>query len=66
MAMAVAILHMYQMQSGGHLFQPPALSRDNSTFRPGCSGLFSARGQIPDCSGKAVLVLYYLPNENRK
>lgn len=30
-ATAVAILQMYQMYSGGHLVQLPALSRDNST-----------------------------------
>lgn len=34
------------MYSGGYLLQPPILSRAKSTFRPGCSGLSSAQGQI--------------------
>lgn len=43
-ATAVAILQMYQMYSGGHLVQPSALSRANSTFRPGWPGLFFSTG----------------------
>lgn len=65
-ATAVAILQMYQMYSGGHLVQPPALSRANSKCRPGCPGLFQHKDRFLTALGKLFqcFVISQMKSEN--